>query len=1156
MTIAPFTLKSATTQAAAPFVLGHAFKKGDVPAGSQLVASIADFQVTPKNAWPDGSLKFAVLAGRAALTGGVGLSVALSIGTSAAGTALSLATLKATGITAELACGSFGTVSWATTDWDAPFAAWFSGPKMSSWVYRKAVGADAHLVGWLEVRLWSGGEVEVLPWIENGYTTVAAPTNKSDTYTFTLGGSQRFSAPIDLKHHQRTPLISGAMLSHWLGTDPGVSARHDVAYLQASELVPSYGAVSSTTTLSAILPTTFVPLQKGGFSYDSDYMPSTGYQSPIGLLPAHDVAYLVCADDPKRVYEAVIRNGFSAGRYGIHYREPATNRPLRFSSYPTLVIADGQGFGDTGSSTTNSRTPVATGGNPPSWDSAHHPSVGYMAYLVTGRYYFMEQIQFAATANYLNNGDNSFLRTGALGLHQTAAAAHQTRSCAWDWRTHAQALSASPDDDTIVRPELVNSYVANIDAFHTKYAGQTNNPGWIYPGENYGQQNLIAAWQQDFVTMAWGMALCLDLPIPTPQKTKEAALFQWKAKSVAIRLDATAYNNTPYVTKVAASDNPNYIDGTGVFYQSGAEINTQTLLTPNGYYATTPPYYSSTQNVLAIEDPSLWGYSMNSQILAAAAYAVRHGVANAAAGRNRVLAAANYSSMSNAFNTKPVWSVTPSTTTSGASTVTTPGPSVVMDSVSLLGASMAVLDTHRGLGVPLTEVPTGGADGTAPLRDMIQAGDNPLSEIRWAVTRQPPGTLLLDGLGGFSYSGAAGSFDYEAFVDGASVGTATIELVDPSTITSVIVAPSSGVVASGATRAHSATVSGTGSPSQSVTWTTTLGSINSATGLLTAPAATGATQTGTITARSAQDTTKTGTATFTVLAATSTVSGVTVSPSAPSVSGGATQAFAATVAGTFTPSQAVNWTSSAGSISSSGLFTAPAAGSSAQTITITATSVQDGTKSGTATVTVPSAASTVSGVSVLPASASLTGGQAQTFTATVDGTFSPSQAVTWSTTLGTIDPATGVLTAPATTSSVQSGTVTATSVQNGTKAGTASFTVAAASAATVASVTVSPLTVTLAGGATQAFAATVSGANNPSQAVTWSTSAGAISSSGTFTAPAAVHAVQTITITARSSIDNTKTGSATVQVAGDGVPITVAPNRVLRTAAGNRILRG
>jgi hypothetical protein len=255
---------------------------------------------------------------------------------------------------------------------------------------------------------------------------VPAPANKASTYSFSLGGSRRMSAAIDLKHHQRTTLISGTVLSYWLGVDPGVTPRHDMLYLQASELVPSYQASVATEALAVKrLVASFQPLQAGNFNYDGDSMASPGYQDPIGLLPQHDVLYLV--SDADNAYSAVVRNGFSAGRYGIHYRDETTQRPLQFSRYPTLNIGDNQGFRDTGGSTNNRYTPSPSGGNPPGWDVAHSPSVGFLAYLITGRWYFMEEVQFATTANYLGNGDNAFLRTGSKGLVQTCACAGLVR---------------------------------------------------------------------------------------------------------------------------------------------------------------------------------------------------------------------------------------------------------------------------------------------------------------------------------------------------------------------------------------------------------------------------------------------------------------------------------------------------------------------------------------------------------------------------------------------------------------------------------------------------------------------------------------------------------------------------------------------------------
>ncbi|MDL2353679.1 MAG: hypothetical protein QFF03_00315, partial [Pseudomonadota bacterium] len=397
--VASFQLSSPTGGTNLPYSLGHAFKQGAVPANVQLIADIGALQVSGKNWWPDGSLKFAVVAGRADLVANAARTVTLSLGTPLASPNLTTADLRASGVTAATSADAFGTASWAGADWDAPFHSWISGPQMSSWVYRKPIGSDAHLVAWLEVRLFLGGAVEVLPWVENGYLNVAGPTNKNAQYAFTLGATERFRASFDLANHCRTVLIAGARFSYWLGADPQALATPGKAYLQATHLVPAYGAsVPDTANVLATTSQTYTPLQQGKFSAA---MGMTGFAPAIGLLPEWDVVYLT--SNAAAAYAGVITHGYGAGRYGIHFRDEKTQRPLLFSSYPNLAVNSGgsNGIADVGGSSKNIVTPLSQGTVPPTWDTPHHPSIGFMAYLVTGRFYFMEEAQFSATVGFL-----------------------------------------------------------------------------------------------------------------------------------------------------------------------------------------------------------------------------------------------------------------------------------------------------------------------------------------------------------------------------------------------------------------------------------------------------------------------------------------------------------------------------------------------------------------------------------------------------------------------------------------------------------------------------------------------------------------------------------------------------------------------------------
>src|SRR5580704_12709922 len=83
----------------------------------------------------------------------------------------------------------------------------------------------------------------------------------------------------------------------------------------------------------------------------------------------------------------------------------------------------------------------------------------------------------------------------------------------------------------------------------------------------------------------------------------------------------------------------------------------------------------------------------------------------------------------------------------------------------------------------------------------------------------------------------------------------------------------------------------------------------------------------------------------------SSITGVSVSCSPSTITSGGTSQCSANVSGTGSFSTTVTWSTTAGSISTSGLLSAPQVTTSLL-ITVTAISTQDNTKSGTASVTV------------------------------------------------------------------------------------------------------------------------------------------------------------------------------------------------------------
>jgi hypothetical protein len=97
---------------------------------------------------------------------------------------------------------------------------------------------------------------------------------------------------------------------------------------------------------------------------------------------------------------------------------------------------------------------------------------------------------------------------------------------------------------------------------------------------------------------------------------------------------------------------------------------------------------------------------------------------------------------------------------------------------------------------------------------------------------------------------------------------------------------------------------------------------------------------------------------------------------------------------------------------------------------------------------------------------------------------------------------------------------------------------------TVNTVTVNPLSVTVAKGATQTFTATVTGIGNPAQTVSWAVAGGSAGTTINITtgvlSVAANETAASLTVTATSTMDLTKSGTATVTVAMSAIETEVA----------------
>ncbi len=177
-------------------------------------------------------------------------------------------------------------------------------------------------------------------------------------------------------------------------------------------------------------------------------------------------------------------------------------------------------------------------------------------------------------------------------------------------------------------------------------------------------------------------------------------------------------------------------------------------------------------------------------------------------------------------------------------------------------------------------------------------------------------------------------------------------------------------------------------------------------------------------------------------------------------------------------------------------------------------------------------------VSISPSTATVSAAASQTLSATVSN--SSDTRVTWTSTGGTVTGSgnTVTWTAPTTAGTY---TVTARSAADPAQSAAAVITV------NEITVTISPATVTVAGGATQAFTATVINAANTG--VAWSASGGVVSGTGPTATWVAPSTPGSYTITATSIADPARRATATVTV--PPLAIVLTPSSITVGAGGS-----
>jgi hypothetical protein len=528
-----------------PFTFGQVFASGALSPSEGLAAVLADgtvlrLQTDVKATHADGSVRHAIISGvLPSLAAGQTQTVKLAKSSVAPASTSTIQSLVNAGLSSNVTI-TLNNVKYTASLNDALSSStpinWLSGSVANEMIVSaplKDPAGVAHplLAARFAVRWYSAlpkqARVEVV--IENDKTFTAGARNLTYDVNVDVGGRSVYAKTgLTHYHHARWHTTAWWDLAH----QPAIFLKPNTAYLIASRAVPNYDQTTvPAESILAELGRSLTPDITGPMTIGPvvAYMGTTGGRGDIGPLPGWSVNYLLSMD--KRAYDAMMAAADGSGTWSMHYRDENTGYPLRTDNEVNKRITmhpNGATWGPlpVPRCANNDNTLCDT---PYAHDTAHQPSLAYLPYLVTGDYYYLEELQFWAAQNPLATDPNS------SGLGQGLVRWQQLRGQAWSLRTLGQTAYITPDNDPL-KQYFTNQLDANLTFYNTTYVVGNPNPLGVYDGS--GPEAFYVAdsapWQDDFLTWSFGYLTELGF-------TKAAPILQWKAKYSVGRMTAPGY---------------------------------------------------------------------------------------------------------------------------------------------------------------------------------------------------------------------------------------------------------------------------------------------------------------------------------------------------------------------------------------------------------------------------------------------------------------------------------------------------------------------------------------------------------------------------------------------------------------------------------------
>jgi hypothetical protein len=470
------TDQSGTAQGNRPFTISRVFAQGDIPHFAQAVVNgvAVTTQCDVKTRWPDGSVQHAMISFLA--TVGPNASITVGFTDQPAGNntgAMTRSAMLAANWGGQIAVTDSGGTTltanarqvvsdWSGTGGDPRVTYWLQGPICTQVVLEDRSPTLTYDIGWDSYKplhpifvvtfypgTSAGAKVEMI--LENMWTTKL----EDQTYSLALQtGNPLNPTPVYTKSSFTHIARSRWRKVFWSGQQPGtVSIDYNLAYMTYTQVFPNWDL--SKTSGSGGDINAFNNSDKGdinGHALFTQTMGTTGGRADIGVFPAWYVRYLYSMNpnglpmltgmaDVSAYVPTHQRESASGKYFDSAHTVNAFGYPISLDARPTFTWTNSCGA----CSAADKITPVGqTSTNGWTWDMAHEPGFVFVPYVLTGDWYYLEELYFNA-ANVLAANDSGFGPYGRGGSWGYMSYAVQTRGQAWGLRDVAQAAFMAPD---------------------------------------------------------------------------------------------------------------------------------------------------------------------------------------------------------------------------------------------------------------------------------------------------------------------------------------------------------------------------------------------------------------------------------------------------------------------------------------------------------------------------------------------------------------------------------------------------------------------------------------------------------------------------------------------------------------------------------------